>query len=469
MEFKQKNFTRKMKHFTINFGPQHPAAHGVLRLLLELSGEIVIKATPHIGLLHRGTEKLIDYKNSFKTTPHIGLLHRGTQKLIKKSYTTNFAKVAARTMATNTSKGSLINSKSFLIRCYLPLTFTGEGLSTNSLEDLYNLVLDSEDLNPAIKKKMKTLKDLKLLYIIIVTGQQDGRTFGDIHIRFNNRISLHTSDFFVANPNVYEFHVLKSNFFLHHRCKNLVTGVYKGWIKSYGGVITECDRAYYFKISYSPKNVKKSLLHDCLTLYEKNFVIKKKKTKKILRKSFLFKIREKVIREWLMEKGPDKEGELNYIDDFISCSQLGFFLDTLVMNTANENWFNANKLYGLAYPVEYLSNDYDVFFVLKFDKRKSLAFDVVQNDNGSLSYFLKYEGYEPLELCYDIKFIAPLGFQENKLIQLFKEPLSRVGELDCAFIGEDLVNKSFCPINIDLFFTKPSVPRPGRLEHLFDY
>ena len=47
---------------TINFGPQHPAAHGVLRLILELDGEVVERADPHIGLLHRGTEKLIENK-----------------------------------------------------------------------------------------------------------------------------------------------------------------------------------------------------------------------------------------------------------------------------------------------------------------------------------------------------------------------------------------------------------------------
>jgi NADH dehydrogenase I D subunit len=63
-----------MKHFTINFGPQHPAAHGVLRLLLELSGETVIKANPHIGLLHRGTEKLIEYKNYLQALPYLDRL-----------------------------------------------------------------------------------------------------------------------------------------------------------------------------------------------------------------------------------------------------------------------------------------------------------------------------------------------------------------------------------------------------------
>jgi NADH dehydrogenase I D subunit len=69
-----KKFNRKMKHFTINFGPQHPAAHGVLRLLLELSGETVIRASPHIGLLHRGTEKLIEYKNYLQALPYLDRL-----------------------------------------------------------------------------------------------------------------------------------------------------------------------------------------------------------------------------------------------------------------------------------------------------------------------------------------------------------------------------------------------------------
>ena len=52
-----------LKNFSINFGPQHPAAHGVLRLILELEGEMITRADPHIGLLHRGTEKLLEYKN----------------------------------------------------------------------------------------------------------------------------------------------------------------------------------------------------------------------------------------------------------------------------------------------------------------------------------------------------------------------------------------------------------------------
>ena len=55
--------TRPSATYTINFGPQHPAAHGVLRLIMELDGEIVERVDPHIGLLHRGTEKLIEYQD----------------------------------------------------------------------------------------------------------------------------------------------------------------------------------------------------------------------------------------------------------------------------------------------------------------------------------------------------------------------------------------------------------------------
>ena len=62
------------RNFTINFGPQHPAAHGVLRLVLELEGEIVERVDPHIGLLHRGTEKLIEHKTYLQALPYFDRL-----------------------------------------------------------------------------------------------------------------------------------------------------------------------------------------------------------------------------------------------------------------------------------------------------------------------------------------------------------------------------------------------------------
>src|SRR5690242_9988276 len=72
------NFTNQklspLKNFAMNFGPQHPAAHGVLRLILELNGEIIQRADPHIGLLHRGTEKLIEYKTYMQALPYFDRL-----------------------------------------------------------------------------------------------------------------------------------------------------------------------------------------------------------------------------------------------------------------------------------------------------------------------------------------------------------------------------------------------------------
>ena len=62
------------RNFTINFGPQHPAAHGVLRLVLELDGEVVKRVDPHIGLLHRGTEKLIEHKTYLQAVPYFDRL-----------------------------------------------------------------------------------------------------------------------------------------------------------------------------------------------------------------------------------------------------------------------------------------------------------------------------------------------------------------------------------------------------------
>ena len=66
--------TSSVRNFSINFGPQHPAAHGVLRLVLELDGEVCTRVDPHIGLLHRGTEKLIEYKTYLQAVPYFDRL-----------------------------------------------------------------------------------------------------------------------------------------------------------------------------------------------------------------------------------------------------------------------------------------------------------------------------------------------------------------------------------------------------------
>jgi len=71
---KVKRKKERLKIFNLNFGPQHPSAHGVLRLILELKGEIIQRVDPHIGLLHRGTEKLIEYKNFLQALPYFDRL-----------------------------------------------------------------------------------------------------------------------------------------------------------------------------------------------------------------------------------------------------------------------------------------------------------------------------------------------------------------------------------------------------------
>src|SRR6202789_4600160 len=65
---------QNVRKFNINFGPQHPAAHGVLRLILELDGELVERVDPHIGLLHRGTEKLMEARPYTQNTPYFDRL-----------------------------------------------------------------------------------------------------------------------------------------------------------------------------------------------------------------------------------------------------------------------------------------------------------------------------------------------------------------------------------------------------------
>src|SRR4051794_19805445 len=76
----------RISNYTINFGPQHPAAHGVLRLIMELDGEVVERADPHIGLLHRGTEKLIEYKTYLQALPYFDRLDYVSPMCMEHSY-----------------------------------------------------------------------------------------------------------------------------------------------------------------------------------------------------------------------------------------------------------------------------------------------------------------------------------------------------------------------------------------------
>jgi NADH dehydrogenase (ubiquinone) Fe-S protein 2 len=70
----KKHYAYRIKPFNLNFGPQHPSAHGVLRLILTLDGELIKMSDPHIGLLHRGTEKLVEYKSYLQSLPYLDRL-----------------------------------------------------------------------------------------------------------------------------------------------------------------------------------------------------------------------------------------------------------------------------------------------------------------------------------------------------------------------------------------------------------
>jgi NADH dehydrogenase (ubiquinone) Fe-S protein 2 len=80
------NFFSKIKNITLNFGPQHPAAHGVLRLVLFLDGELIKKIDAHIGLLHRGTEKLIEYKTYIQALPYFDRLDYVSMMVQEQAY-----------------------------------------------------------------------------------------------------------------------------------------------------------------------------------------------------------------------------------------------------------------------------------------------------------------------------------------------------------------------------------------------
>ena len=86
----------EIKNYTLNFGPQHPAAHGVLRLVLELDGEVIVRADPHIGLLHRGTEKLAETRTWIQSVPYMDRLDYVSMMCNEHAYVMAIEKLAVR-------------------------------------------------------------------------------------------------------------------------------------------------------------------------------------------------------------------------------------------------------------------------------------------------------------------------------------------------------------------------------------
>jgi NADH dehydrogenase (ubiquinone) Fe-S protein 2 len=125
---------KKLKTFNLNFGPQHPSAHGVLRLILELNGEIVVNVDPHIGLLHRGTEKLIEHKTYMQALPYFDRL----------DYVSMMAQEHAYSLAVET----LFNLSIPLRAQYIRVIFSEVTRILNHLMSLTTHALDVGALTP---------------------------------------------------------------------------------------------------------------------------------------------------------------------------------------------------------------------------------------------------------------------------------------------------------------------------------
>jgi NADH dehydrogenase (ubiquinone) Fe-S protein 2 len=93
MSYIKNESLKKIKTYNINFGPQHPSAHGVLRLILELNGEVIKRADPHIGLLHRGTEKLIESKTFLQALPYFDRLDYVSMMVQEQGYSLSVEKL----------------------------------------------------------------------------------------------------------------------------------------------------------------------------------------------------------------------------------------------------------------------------------------------------------------------------------------------------------------------------------------
>ncbi len=126
----------QIKPFTMNFGPQHPAAHGVLRLVLEMEGEIVERADPHIGLLHRGTEKLIEYKTYTQAVPYFDRL----------DYVAPMNQEHAFTLATEKLLGIQVPRRAQFIR----VLYCELGRILNHILNITTFALDVGALTPAL-------------------------------------------------------------------------------------------------------------------------------------------------------------------------------------------------------------------------------------------------------------------------------------------------------------------------------
>ena len=374
----------------------------------------------------------------------------------------SWKKFSGKSISTICKKGTKIVAKSFVIKVYWPLGFVNGELTTSSVSDICKMVKGWRNFNPQLNEKLMKLKNLDIEHIIIVTGQESERAFIDLHISLSRKITLYTEDFLVGRQDI-SFTVKQSKFF--RKNKNLVKGLTNSWLRCYGKnskAISIYDGVYFIKnpaSSQIKKLFSKNLLKGISSYVEQIIPIK--------RKCFVFRVPKFLPREAFMDKEFNERGELDFTGSYVSSSELNRYVDGLFEDIPNFNWFNACTVHAIAYPRHYLSDEYSLFLILNFSKKKTLSFEGVENVHG-LRHFLKYGGdYSTLELCKDVIFPAPTGFTTDKVIELFINSLTKVSQNECLFIQKDVISNTFFSIDLDISFDEPSTPKFGRVDFLF--
>jgi len=201
---------RTLKTFNLNFGPQHPSAHGVLRLILELNGEVIKKANPHIGLLHRGTEKLIEYKTYTQSIPYFDRLDYVSMMSNEHAYALCIEK--------------LLNSKIPLRAQYLRVLFNEITRILNHLMAITTHALDIGALTPFLwafeerEKLMEFYEQVSGARMHAAYIRPGGIAF-DIPIGFLNKVYLFVLQFNSRIDEIEE--LLTNNRIWQQRLKNI--------------------------------------------------------------------------------------------------------------------------------------------------------------------------------------------------------------------------------------------------------
>ena len=367
----------------------------------------------------------------------------------------SWKKFSGKTNITSvTKKGTAIISKNFLIRVYIKLASIDGTLMCYSRDEICKFVDKWEHCNPYLKKKLDELKDLKLKHLIIVTGREGDRTFFDLHICLSNVITLYTGDFFIDRQDI-SFDVKQS--YLFHENQDLFQSLVSRWRSCYGtnSIDDDIDNdagLYLIKNPGSPEG-KYSLLNNLL-ITQTDYV-------EITRKCFVFRVDKYFPRETFMQKRFNEKGKQDFTANFVCSSELNCCVDNLINGIRSCN--NAQTVYAITYPKQYLSDEYSLFLIVTFNYKKTLFFEVLET-LGHVQYFLKDgDGHTILELYKHVIFPAPIGFTQDKLIELFENNLKKVSQNECLFIEKNLISNTFVSLDIPILFRKPSITRPGRM------